>query len=91
MQELRPEILRPTIQATILSTQLILHARSPETLLQSRHAPRIEVPSHSTNSSQYLEVCDTDFELQRHSVPTNPIASSATPSCNTLTRTPHQQ
>ena len=88
IQELRPETPPPTTQTTTPSTQQTLPGSYPETPVQSRHPPLIEVPSPPTNIQDYLEVSDDELESERDSVPTNPIAGPSTPLRNTSTSTP---
>ena len=88
IQELRPETPPPTTQTTTSSTQQTLPSSYPETPVQSRHPPLIEVPSPPTNIPESLEASDDELESDRDSVPTNPIAGPSTPPRNTSTRTP---
>ena len=74
IQEVHPGIPPPTTQTTTPSTQQTLPGSYPETPVQSRHPPLIEVPSPATNIQDDLLVCDDEVESERDSVPTNPIA-----------------
>ena len=60
----------------------------PETPVQSRHPPLIEVPSPPANMQDYLEVGDDKLESERDSVPPNPIAGPSTPPHHTSTSMP---
>ena len=60
----------------------------PETLVQPRHQPLIELPSSATNMQEYLVVSDDELQSERDSVSTNAIPGPSTPPCNTSTTTP---
>ena len=87
-QELRPETPTPTTETTTPSTQQTLPGSYPETLVQSRHPPLIEVLSRPTNIQDYHEVSDDELESERDSAPTNPIAGHSTPPRHTSTSMP---
>ena len=88
IQELHPATPPPTTQTTTRCTQQILPGSYPETPVQSRYPPLIEVPSPASNIQHYFEVSNDELESERDSVPTNPIAGPSTPRRNTSTTTP---
>ena len=85
IQALHPETPAPITQTTTPSTHQTLRGSYPETPVQSRHPPLIEVSSLDTNIQDNLEVSDDELASERHSVPTNPIAGPSTAPRNTYT------
>ena len=82
------ETLPTTTQTTASYMQQTSPVSYPETPLQARHPPLMEVPSPATNIQEYLEFSDDDPASERDSVLTTPIAGPTTRHHNSCTGTP---
>ena len=88
IQDFPSKTLPTTTQTTTSYMQQTSPVSYPETPLQARHPPLIEVPSPATNIQEYLEFSDDDPASDRDSVLTTPIPGPTTRHNNTCTRTP---
>ena len=88
IQQLRSQTLQPRTQTITSFLQQTLPGSYLEVPVLCQHPTLIEVQAPATHIEDYLEVADNEFESQRDSVPTNPIADPSTPPRNPATSMP---